>query len=274
VKLQNAPPKWLTWTVAAATGAAVLDMPYGYYQLLRLVVTGYACYVSYNYFKERTLSLGWTFAFVALLFNPLFVIAMSKEFHALINGVTTVLILFECYISRGLGNNTTAGSINSAQAVDVATRLFNDAKIALVAPVAQQKSDEKASKEFRRFPKLGWILVILTSVLAGIYVAGPERLELQPGAEEISTADNEGLNAIGPNDQYYQQTQDYVPQQLTSDVDAPLATAETPAEVAELNEYNEQTSASYEPVLPPQTTNSPGPDALATENGQNYLSVN
>lgn len=94
------PPSWLGWIIAAASVIAILDAPYGYYQLLRLVVTGYAGYMSLLYFRNRQAAAGWLFAFAALLYNPVFVIEMSKEVHAVINLAVAGLILWELKFSR------------------------------------------------------------------------------------------------------------------------------------------------------------------------------
>jgi hypothetical protein len=95
------PPQWLTWLVIAANVLAVADLPYGYYQVLRILVTGYAGYLSYSYFRGPGDALGWGLAFVAVLYNPFLPVAMSKEFHALINLATAALLAFELKVARG-----------------------------------------------------------------------------------------------------------------------------------------------------------------------------
>ncbi|WP_336970763.1 DUF6804 family protein [Sphingobium aromaticiconvertens] len=96
------PPLWMTKLVAAANLLAILDLPYGYYQLLRLVVTGYGAYVSYLYFKQGLSAWAWSFAFIALLYNPVFLITMSKEFHGVVNVLVAVAILVEWKIARAI----------------------------------------------------------------------------------------------------------------------------------------------------------------------------
>jgi len=90
-----APPHWLGWSIAALCILAVADMPYGYYQLLRLLVTGYMGFLAVLYFIRRPNSWAWVFAFTALLYNPIFVITMSKEFHALVNVLVAAAIAWE-----------------------------------------------------------------------------------------------------------------------------------------------------------------------------------
>ncbi|MBV1690858.1 hypothetical protein KRR38_25060 [Novosphingobium sp. G106] len=64
------PPGWLSWAVSIACVLAVLDLPYGYYQFLRLIVTGYSAYMAYFYFRAGRAAPGWTFAFLALIYIP------------------------------------------------------------------------------------------------------------------------------------------------------------------------------------------------------------
>ena len=100
--LQGFPPRWLGWSIAALSILAVADMPYGYYQLLRLLAAGYMGYLAALYFIRRPNPWAWAFAFIALLYNPIFVIAMSKEFHALANLIVAAAIVCEMKKLRGV----------------------------------------------------------------------------------------------------------------------------------------------------------------------------
>jgi len=60
---------------------ALAPWPYGYYQLLRLVVCGVSVYVAftaYNWQKQKMWAT-WLFGFIAVLFNPLLPIHLSRE---------------------------------------------------------------------------------------------------------------------------------------------------------------------------------------------------
>lgn len=66
---------------AIALVIAVLPLPYGYYTLLRLLITAFAVFLAYvEYDKQKTLT-GWATGFiaVALLFNPLVPIHLSRS---------------------------------------------------------------------------------------------------------------------------------------------------------------------------------------------------
>ncbi len=58
---------------------SLADLPYGYYQLLRFVTCGVAMYVAYTAYKWQKVWVVWLFGFVALLFNPLIPIHLSRE---------------------------------------------------------------------------------------------------------------------------------------------------------------------------------------------------
>ena len=67
------------WLIPAAMLlAALLHLPYGYYTLLRLVVCLTAAIVAFQSWPKNQ---AWAIAFglVALLFNPLIIVALDRE---------------------------------------------------------------------------------------------------------------------------------------------------------------------------------------------------
>ena len=58
---------------------AVADLQYGYYQILRWVVCGAAAYIAYIAYNWRKVWATWVFGFVALLFNPIIPVHLTKE---------------------------------------------------------------------------------------------------------------------------------------------------------------------------------------------------
>lgn len=96
----NRPPLWLAFAVIVACIAAVADWPYGYYQLLRLAVTGYAVWVavcSWNANRQATM---WVFIFIAVLYNPVFKISMERSTHEIVNYLTVFVIAIELFKNR------------------------------------------------------------------------------------------------------------------------------------------------------------------------------
>jgi len=58
---------------------AIVKLPYGYYQLLRWVVCGVSAYIAYLSYKWEKVWATWVFGFVAILFNPILPIHLTKE---------------------------------------------------------------------------------------------------------------------------------------------------------------------------------------------------
>lgn len=72
---------------------ALADWPYGYYQLLRLVVCGVSVYVAFTAYSWQKIWAMWLFGFIALLFNPLIPIHLSRELWQSIDVICAVLFV-------------------------------------------------------------------------------------------------------------------------------------------------------------------------------------
>lgn len=72
---------------------AVAPLPYGYYTLLRLVVTGVFAWAGYITYKRNNNVLPWVFFFLAVLFNPVVVIHLSKEIWMVIDIAVCIFLL-------------------------------------------------------------------------------------------------------------------------------------------------------------------------------------
>ena len=70
---------------------ALGDWPYGYYQLLRWITCGVAVFVAYMAYKWQKIWAVWVFGFVAVLFNPLIPIHLSREIWQPIDAVSALL---------------------------------------------------------------------------------------------------------------------------------------------------------------------------------------
>lgn len=146
------PPVWLSYAVALACFVAVFDLPYGFYQFLRLVVTGYAGYLSFLYFQQRHSTIAWAFAFIALIYNPIFVIAMSKGVHAIFNLITVVLVLVELFKFR------LPQFSNAEEAVTIGNREF----------VNEQNQSE--AKDFVKFLVREILMIVIAIVVLGLLI--------------------------------------------------------------------------------------------------------
>ena len=70
------------------------DMPYGYYNLVRFVAMAAFAYLSYDYFKSKKDGLGFIFAALAVLFQPIFKIALGRVIWNIVDVIVAVVLLY------------------------------------------------------------------------------------------------------------------------------------------------------------------------------------
>lgn len=71
----------------------LLDMPYGFYELVRfLAMTGFA-FLSYQHFKQEEKNTALIYAALALLFQPFFKIALGRELWNFVDVVVALGLL-------------------------------------------------------------------------------------------------------------------------------------------------------------------------------------
>jgi Family of unknown function (DUF6804) len=70
---------------------ALAPWPYGYYQLLRFVVCGVSAYVAFMAYTGQKIWAAWLFAFIAVLFNPMTPIHLSRELWQAIDLICAIL---------------------------------------------------------------------------------------------------------------------------------------------------------------------------------------
>ncbi|MFA5935063.1 MAG: DUF6804 family protein [Candidatus Paceibacterota bacterium] len=73
---------------------ALLNNPYGYYQILRWVITGFSVYLAYSYFQSNNKKYGWIFTIVAILFNPILPLFFSKDIWQILDIITSGIFIF------------------------------------------------------------------------------------------------------------------------------------------------------------------------------------
>lgn len=76
---------------------AILDWPYGYYTLLRIIITAVSAYYAYYLYENKlneTLKFWfWGLIFIAILFNPIFPIYLDRETWGLIDIITALFFV-------------------------------------------------------------------------------------------------------------------------------------------------------------------------------------
>jgi Family of unknown function (DUF6804) len=78
----NPLPKATYYIPAVLLLLALFPLPYGFYTLLRLVVTICAGVIAYHHWQSGGKGLAFSMGFVALLFNPLIPVYLSREIWA------------------------------------------------------------------------------------------------------------------------------------------------------------------------------------------------
>ena len=93
---------WLVWIVpAVALIVSLADLPYGYYTLLRITVTicaGVIIYTTYKNIGSLTPSIV-LFGGIALLFNPIVPVHLTKEIWTPIDIVVAVVFVVHLVLS-------------------------------------------------------------------------------------------------------------------------------------------------------------------------------
>ncbi|PIZ31036.1 MAG: hypothetical protein COY40_03165 [Alphaproteobacteria bacterium CG_4_10_14_0_8_um_filter_53_9] len=91
---------WLLLCMVALLLIAVLDMPYGYYQFLRLALSGTLVYSLYSDEALRQKDvLKWSLIGVAILYNPILPVHLTKEIWAMLNLAAAGIAGFAAYTS-------------------------------------------------------------------------------------------------------------------------------------------------------------------------------
>ena len=88
--------------------AAYADMPYGYYTLLRIVITGLALIQVYYLFKlcgrdARSMAINLSlvaFALIAALYNPVLPVYLARSEWQIINAATMALFAYAFHCNR------------------------------------------------------------------------------------------------------------------------------------------------------------------------------
>lgn len=77
---------------------ALLEMPYGYYQLLRVGICIASGILAYQAFEKQKSELGLAFVASALIYNPIAPLALGREIWTVVN-IATIAVLIWSYAS-------------------------------------------------------------------------------------------------------------------------------------------------------------------------------
>lgn len=91
-KQTNSP--WIKVVIAILLLLCLMNMPYGFYVLVRLGAALAFVYLSYDYFKSKDNRLGLCFAALALLFQPFLKIALGRAIWNVIDVVVAAGLIY------------------------------------------------------------------------------------------------------------------------------------------------------------------------------------
>lgn len=73
---------------------ALLDMPYGYYQLLRVGICTVSIILACHAFGGHKSKIGWVFIASALVYNPITPLALGRELWTIVNLATIGVLIW------------------------------------------------------------------------------------------------------------------------------------------------------------------------------------
>ena len=77
-----------------------MPWPYVYYQLLRFAVCGVSVYIIFKAYNWKKIYAAWLFGFIAVLFNPLIPIHLSRKTWQPIDIICAILLVFSVLILK------------------------------------------------------------------------------------------------------------------------------------------------------------------------------
>ncbi|TLU87977.1 MAG: hypothetical protein FDX21_03995 [Chlorobium sp.] len=86
-------PLQVVYITAILLGIAIIPLPSGFYELLRIVVSGTFAWGAYKNFSQKKLLLPLGYAFFVILFNPVSEITLPKELWIPIDLLAATLLL-------------------------------------------------------------------------------------------------------------------------------------------------------------------------------------
>lgn len=69
------------------------NLPYAYYNLLRLVVCGSSIYLGYQYNQNKSEGFSWALYIQAFIYNPLFPMYLGRELWVIVNAISIALFI-------------------------------------------------------------------------------------------------------------------------------------------------------------------------------------
>ncbi len=86
-------PSWVLFGAAGLAFAAIADLPYGFYMLLRWVVCGGGIVGAIQFYRWQNVSWVWVLGITALIFNPIFRFSFEREIWRMLDAIAGIVLL-------------------------------------------------------------------------------------------------------------------------------------------------------------------------------------
>ena len=74
--------------------------PYGFFTLLRFVVFASSVYVAWMAYEAQKEKWVWIFGFLAVLFNPFFVVYLNREIWSVIDLIVGIFMIVSVFVLK------------------------------------------------------------------------------------------------------------------------------------------------------------------------------
>ncbi len=83
--------KWLATISGALLLLGILNLPYGYYNFLRLAICISSAIIAYHFYNSQKTSWTIIFGAIALLFNPIIPVFLTKSIWVVLDLIAAIL---------------------------------------------------------------------------------------------------------------------------------------------------------------------------------------
>ena len=100
---KNMKPFYLV--LAAMLLLCLAPMPYGYFMLVRFVMTVACGWMAYQYYQQQKTVATWVFSILAMLFQPMYKIALGRTMWNVVDVIVAIGLIFLFIVERNEQKN-------------------------------------------------------------------------------------------------------------------------------------------------------------------------
>lgn len=75
----------------------LVNMPYGYYVFIRIIMSIAAAIISYNYFEQNKNEIAYFWGGIVILFQPLYKIPLGKDLWKIVDLIIAIILIIRIY---------------------------------------------------------------------------------------------------------------------------------------------------------------------------------